>query len=118
MLHSVRSQVLTDHAISRPTAVSTLYKNKTVISPEIMAPIDCVVPQQSTSPSSPHLQAREQVHTLNSGQFQELLKAIQAVQTVQTPGANMLVSTDNIPSDNTQPAARASKMEFKEVSEM
>lgn len=90
-----------------------------------MAPVDVIVPQPSTSsrppetpPSSPRLRPCEQVHTLNSGQFQELLKAIQALQIAETPGANTLVSTEDVPSGNKQPVARASKLEFKEVNEM
>lgn len=61
-------------------------KKRLLLSLEIMAPDDDVVSQPSTSlrppqapPSSPHLQACEQVHTLNTGQFKELLKAIQAI---------------------------------------
>ncbi len=89
-----------------------------------MAPID-VVPQPSTSPrppdtppSSPHLQPCEQVHTLNTGQFQELLKVIQAIQTTPASEGNTLVSAKDVPSDKNQPVARASKLEFKEVNEM
>lgn len=89
-----------------------------------MALID-VVPQPSTSPrppetppSSPHLQACKQVHALNTAQFEELLKAIQACQTTPDSEGKMLAPTKDIPSDKKQPVARASKLEFKEVNEM
>lgn len=90
-----------------------------------MAPFDIVVPQSPTSlrppetlPSSLHLQECERVHTLNTGQFKELLKAIQAIQTTPASEENTLVSTGDVPSDEKQPVARASKLEFKEVNEM
>ncbi|KAL9033606.1 MAG: hypothetical protein Q9214_007432, partial [Letrouitia sp. 1 TL-2023] len=61
-----------------------------------MAPID-IVPQSSfslrppeTHPGSFHLRACEQVHALNTEQLSELLKAIQAIQTGQTPEVNTL----------------------------
>ena len=90
-----------------------------------MAQTVVVVPKPSNSlrppetpPSSPRLQACEQLHTLNNGQFQELLKAIQAVQTAPTLGANTLVSTEDVPSDKKQSVARASKLGVNEVNEM
>jgi len=55
---------------------------------------------------------------LNTGQFKELLKAIQAIQTTPASEGNMLVPTKDVPSDKKQPVARASKLEFKEVNEM
>ncbi len=89
-----------------------------------MAPID-VVPQLSTSPrspvaplSSPHLRAYEQIDTFNTEQFKELLKAMEAMQTSPAFKGNTLVSTKDVPSIKNQPVARASNLEFKEVSEM
>ena len=90
-----------------------------------MAPDDVVVSQPSTSPrppqtppSSPHVQTCEQVHTLNTGQFKELLKAIEAIRTTPASEENTLVSTKDELSDKNQPISRASKLEFKEVNEM
>ena len=91
-----------------------------------MAPIDVVVPRPPTSPrpletppSSPHLRTCEQVHTLNTGQFQELLKAIQAVQTPPAPGdANQPTDIKDSSNDKPQAPVRASKLEFKTVNEM
>lgn len=91
-----------------------------------MAPIDVVVPQPPTSPrpletppSSPHLRTCEQVHSLNTRQFQELLKAIQAIQTLPAPGdANQPTDINDLSNDKQQAPARASKLEFKAVNEM
>ena len=88
-----------------------------------MAPIDVVLPQPPTSPrppetppSSPHLRLCEQVHTLNTGQFQELLKAIQATT---APGdASRPTDIEVSSNDKQQPPSRASKLEFKTVNEM
>ena len=89
-----------------------------------MALID-VVPWPSTSPqppetppSRPLLRAREQVHTLNTGQFKELLKAIEAIRTTPASEGNTLVSTKDELSAKNQPISRASKLEFKEVNEL
>ena len=89
-----------------------------------MAPTD-IVSQPSASPrppetppSSPHLRACEQVHILNTGQFKELLKVIEAIQTTSASAGNTLVSTKDVLSDKNQPVARAWKLEFKEVNEM
>ena len=55
---------------------------------------------------------------MNTGQFKELLKAIEAIQTTPASEGNTLVSTKDVLSDKNQPLARASKLEFKEVNEM
>jgi hypothetical protein len=92
-----------------------------------MAPTDVVVPMPPTSPrppetppSSPALPASEQVLTLKHvQQFFELLKTVQANQTLQPPGeAPQPVKTEETSGDKQQVAARASKLEFKTVSEM
>lgn len=86
-----------------------------------------VVPKPSTSqlppetpPSSPALPACEQVLTLKHvQQFFELVKTVQAIQTLQPPGeASQPVKTEEASGDKQQGAARASKLEFKTVSEM
>lgn len=52
-------------------------------------------------------------------QFLELLKAVQANQTLPTPAdANQPVDTKDTSSDKQQAPARASKLEFKTVNEM
>lgn len=52
-------------------------------------------------------------------QFLELLKTVQATQTLQPPGeAIQLANTKETFGDQQQVAARASKLEFKAVSEM
>ncbi len=92
-----------------------------------MAPTDIFVPMPPTSPrppetppSSPTLPACEQVLTLKHvQQFLELLKTVQAAQTLKSPGeAIPLASTQETSADQQQVAARASKLEFKAVSEM
>ncbi|KAK3169608.1 hypothetical protein OEA41_008992 [Lepraria neglecta] len=73
-----------------------------------------------TPPSSPALPAFEQVLTLKHvQQFFELLKTVQATQTLQPPGeAPQPVKTEETSGDKQQVAARASKLEFKTVSEI
>jgi hypothetical protein len=92
-----------------------------------MAPTDAVVPMPPTSPrppatppSSPTLPPCEQVLTLKHvQQFLELLKSVQATQTLQPLGeANRLANTKETFGDKQEAAARASKLEFKAVSEM
>ena len=91
-----------------------------------MAPIDDITPQAPTSPrppetppSSPHLRTCEQVHTLNTGQFQELLKVIQAIQTSSAPeDANRPTEFKDPSNDKLQARSRALKLEFRTVNEM
>ncbi len=92
-----------------------------------MAPADIVVPMPPTSPrppetppSSPSLPASEQVLTAKDArQFLELLKTLQATQTVPAPGeATQPATTEGTSGDKQQFAARASKLEFKTVNEM
>jgi len=92
-----------------------------------MSPTDIVVPMPPTSPrppetppSSPTLPACEQLLTLkHAQQFLELLKTVQATQTLRSQGeAIPLASTQETFGDQQQVAARASKLEFKAVSEM
>jgi len=91
-----------------------------------MAPID-VVPTPPTSPrppetppSSPTLPACGQVLTANDArQFLELLKTLQATQTVPAQGgATQPVKTGETSGDKQMVAARASKLEFKTVNEL
>lgn len=91
-----------------------------------MAPTD-IIPKQPTSPrppdtppSSPALLASEQVLTLKHvQQFFELVKTVQATQTLQPPGeASQPVKTEEASGEKQQVAARASKLEFKTVNEM
>ncbi len=92
-----------------------------------MAPTDVVVPKPPTSPrppetppNSPELPPSEQVLTFKHVQhFFELLKTVQATQTLQPPGeAPQPVKTEGKSGDNQEVAARASKLEFKTVNEM
>ena len=91
-----------------------------------MAPTDVVVPMPPTSPrtpetppSSPTLPASEQLTTKDARQFLELLKTLQATQTVSAQGgATLPVKTEEISGDKQHVAARATKLEFKTVSEM
>ena len=91
-----------------------------------MAPIDVVVPMPPTSPrppqtppSSPALPPYEQVLTLKHvQQFLELLKTVHATQTLQPlEEANQLANTKETCGDKQQ-VTKASKLEFKTVSEM
>jgi len=52
-------------------------------------------------------------------QFFELLKTVQATQTLQPPGeAPQPVKTEEVSGDKQKVAARASKLEFKTVNEV
>jgi hypothetical protein len=106
------------------TAVLTLYRSSLLLRSTIMASIDSVVPQPPTSPrppqtppSSPALPACEQVLTLkHMRQFLELLRT---VQTVQPVGESVQpVETKEECEDKPKLVARASKLEFKTVSEV
>jgi hypothetical protein len=92
-----------------------------------MAPTDVVVPMPPTSPrppetppSSPTLPPCEQVFTLKHvQQFLELLKTVQATQTLQPTGETIqLANTKETFGDQQQVTGRASKLEFKSVNEM
>ena len=89
-----------------------------------MAPTDVVVPMPPTSPrppetppSSPTLPACEHVLTFKHvQQFFELLKAVQAAQTLPDKAQ----TTDQVTEEQVvpkEPRARASKLEFKTVDE-
>ena len=89
-----------------------------------MAPTDVVVPKPPTSPrppetppNSPGLPPSEQVLTLKH--VQQFLKLLKTVQALQPPGeASQPVKIEETSGDKRQVAARASKLEFKTVTEM
>lgn len=89
-----------------------------------MAPTDVVVSKPPTSPrppetppSSPALSACEQEVILKH--VQQLFELLKIVQTLQSRGeAPQLVKIEETSEDKQQVAARASKLEFKTVSEM
>jgi len=89
-----------------------------------MAPTDVVVPKPPTSPRPPEtppnsseLPPSEQVLTLKH--VQQFLELLKTVQTLQPPGeALQPVKTGETFGDKQKVAARASKLEFKIVSEM
>lgn len=92
-----------------------------------MGPPDILVPMPTTSPrapetppSSPVLPASEQLLTWkHAQQFLELLKTVQATQSLQPSGESLQpVKTEETSGEKQQVAARASKLEFKTVSEM
>jgi len=92
-----------------------------------MAPTDVVISKPPTSPrppktppSSPQLPPPDQVLTLKHvQQLFELLKTVQATQTIQPPEeAPQPVKIEKTSGDKQQVAARASKLEFKTVNEV